>query len=61
MTGLTKEEVVSRVGKPTSIPEEGGGDIWIYQIGMDPDATITFEDGRVKDVWTTHTDGFVRP
>jgi hypothetical protein len=37
--GLTKQEVIDRVGRPTSIPEAGGGDVWIYQIGMDPDAT----------------------
>jgi len=54
MTGLTKQKVVDRVGKPTSIPEAGGGDIWIYQIGMDPDAIITFDSGIVAEVWTAH-------
>lgn len=56
MTGLTKEEVIRRVGKPNIVPNEGGGDVWIYQTGMDPDATVTFKAGRVSEVWTASPD-----
>ncbi|HEY5812699.1 MAG TPA: hypothetical protein VIT23_08595 [Terrimicrobiaceae bacterium] len=60
MTGLTKEDVIKRVGKPTSTPEARAGDIWIYQIGMSPDATITFENKKVSEVWTAYEEGFIR-
>jgi len=37
MIGLTKDEVLKRVGEPTSIIEDE--DVWNYQVGMDPDVT----------------------
>ena len=58
MRGLTKEEVVKRVGKPTFVPEAGDGDVWIYQFGNAPEASVTFKDGKVADVWTAQRDGF---
>jgi len=48
MIGLTKEQVIKRVGEPTSIvPNE---EVWSYQLGMDPDVTIAFTDGKVVEV-----------
>jgi len=61
MIGMAKEDVINRVGKPTFIPEAGDGEIWIYQKNNDPEATITFDHGRVSEVWTAYTNGFTRP
>jgi len=48
MIGLTKEQVIQRVGEPTSIvPDE---EVWSYQIGMDPDVTVSFTEGKVAEV-----------
>jgi len=48
MMGLTKDQVLERVGKPTSIIE--AEDVWCYQIGRDPGAVFSFTDGKVVEV-----------
>lgn len=60
LIGCSKDQVIRQAGEPTSIPEAGGGDIWIYQFGMDPEASITFSNGKVCEVWTAYRDGFTK-
>lgn len=51
MIGLSKDQVLARVGKPTSIIQ--GEDIWCYQYSMRPGAVLFFTDGKVVEssVW----------
>ena len=48
MIGLTKAQVLDRVGKPHSILEEDH--VWSFQIGKDPGAVLLFTDGKVTEV-----------
>ena len=48
LIGLTKEEVVERVGKPTGIFE--GMEAWNYQRGRNPGVVLLFTDGKVVEV-----------
>ena len=48
MIGLTKAEVLDRVGEPTGIFE--GEDAWNYQLGKSPGAVLLFTDGKVSEV-----------
>ena len=45
LLGLTPLEVEARLGRPFDRTE--GDSDWLYQSGMDPEATISFQNGRV--------------
>jgi hypothetical protein len=52
LLGLTASEVEEKLGRPFHI-EPGAGDgsaYWQYQVSMDPEALVSFENGRVVNV-----------
>ena len=45
LLGLSRDDVKAKLGAP-QFNTEGEG-TWVYQDGMDPEAFVHFEDGRV--------------
>lgn len=55
--GKTRAEVERLLDPPTSRVDD---DLWIYQYGMDPDASVEFRDGKVVEVWSAKRRGFLK-